>query len=556
MKKNKMIKLYKRIIGLFIIVVMNINSYAAIGANDGSAFVTKAEFDALVNTFNEQMDTYENSLSSKIDGAIANYLSGLSNERTVPIILPGYTWMKSYGEDANIVELGIDTTDARDSKDGNDMYKQGKLYTYYPKYYFSGVLTVCTAFNSSARYEQEVYVGHIIDGQAYRAEASDSLTAGAVTGRNANTAVTEDKLISINPNIYYTSGGKDYVNKVYKALKVTDSEAILSTNPTGGEYGYGGWVRALNSAPDSSYDLYYNNETGVVDTRSFPGYQYQAIIMGTWYTANPQPSGTTSVGVIIPNRNNIYGCLTTSWKTTTTNIMSYNRAINVTEQKNEIVPRFKKLADSVADVNTNKLMAVQNKKDHYNNKKYYINKRTNTSTACNKIWYPIGNTSLASSNGNLPLRGTTAYSVYAYEANSVRKKATELYDYFIKDNFDIDSALTDRTIVYKNTEQSPVRLTFYIVPTSSFILTLSKDQKYEETEDNLYTFTYGGGTGSSSGSTKKLTIVHTAYTDNNPLELKVNVEKGNYVWLGGQSINNGYITFKYQENASLFIADD
>ena len=71
-------------IALFIVVLLNINSYAAVGANDGSAFVTKAEFDALVNTFNEQMDSYQSGLNSKIDGSIANYLAGLSNTKTVP----------------------------------------------------------------------------------------------------------------------------------------------------------------------------------------------------------------------------------------------------------------------------------------------------------------------------------------------------------------------------------------------------------------------------------------------------------------------------------------
>ena len=81
---NKFIKLGKRILALFIVVLLNVNTYAAVGANDGSAFVTKAEFDALVNTFNEQMDSYQSGLNSKIDGAIANYLAGLSNENRIP----------------------------------------------------------------------------------------------------------------------------------------------------------------------------------------------------------------------------------------------------------------------------------------------------------------------------------------------------------------------------------------------------------------------------------------------------------------------------------------
>ena len=77
-------KIFKILISLYLIVCCVAPSFAAVGANDGSAFVTKAEFDAIVNTFNEQMDNYENSLVSKIDGAIANYLAGLSNVQLLP----------------------------------------------------------------------------------------------------------------------------------------------------------------------------------------------------------------------------------------------------------------------------------------------------------------------------------------------------------------------------------------------------------------------------------------------------------------------------------------
>ena len=80
---------------LFIVVLLNINSYAAVGANDGSAFVTKAEFDALVNTFNEQMDTYQSGLNAKIDGAIANYLAGLSSVTVVTLDNYAQTYMNA-----------------------------------------------------------------------------------------------------------------------------------------------------------------------------------------------------------------------------------------------------------------------------------------------------------------------------------------------------------------------------------------------------------------------------------------------------------------------------
>ena len=87
---KKYLKAIKKMVSLFIAVIININSFAAVGSNDGSAFITKAEFDAIVNTFNEQMDNYQNNLNSKIDGAIANYLAGLSTKTTAKrdILLP------------------------------------------------------------------------------------------------------------------------------------------------------------------------------------------------------------------------------------------------------------------------------------------------------------------------------------------------------------------------------------------------------------------------------------------------------------------------------------
>ena len=43
----------------------------------GSDFITKAEFDSLKNNFQSQIDQYNSSIDSKIDGAIATYLAGV-----------------------------------------------------------------------------------------------------------------------------------------------------------------------------------------------------------------------------------------------------------------------------------------------------------------------------------------------------------------------------------------------------------------------------------------------------------------------------------------------
>ena len=63
---------------------MSINSLAAIVSdNDGSAFVTKAEFEAMKADFLDKVDTYNDSISSKIDGAVAAYLAGLKTEKQI-----------------------------------------------------------------------------------------------------------------------------------------------------------------------------------------------------------------------------------------------------------------------------------------------------------------------------------------------------------------------------------------------------------------------------------------------------------------------------------------
>ena len=77
--KHRLSRVFKRALALFIIVIINFNSFSAVvSSNDGSAFITKAEFDALVNDFNSRIEDYEKSIDAKIDGAIAEYLAGLA----------------------------------------------------------------------------------------------------------------------------------------------------------------------------------------------------------------------------------------------------------------------------------------------------------------------------------------------------------------------------------------------------------------------------------------------------------------------------------------------
>ena len=76
----------KRTILYSVIMVMILitQSFAAIVSdNDGSAFVTKSEFEALKTDFANQIQTYNESIDNKIDGAIASYLAGIQQEKKV-----------------------------------------------------------------------------------------------------------------------------------------------------------------------------------------------------------------------------------------------------------------------------------------------------------------------------------------------------------------------------------------------------------------------------------------------------------------------------------------
>ena len=81
----------KKIIALILVLILSINCFAAVVSdNDGSAFITKAEFDSLKNNFQSQLGSYYTAIDSKIDNAIAQYLIGtkIAEETIINLSLP------------------------------------------------------------------------------------------------------------------------------------------------------------------------------------------------------------------------------------------------------------------------------------------------------------------------------------------------------------------------------------------------------------------------------------------------------------------------------------
>ena len=91
MKKST--RIVKKLLALFLVVLMSINTMGAVVSdNDGSAFITKAEFDSLKNNFQAQIDQYNTSIDSKIDGAISGYLAGINMAKTESINILTNNW--------------------------------------------------------------------------------------------------------------------------------------------------------------------------------------------------------------------------------------------------------------------------------------------------------------------------------------------------------------------------------------------------------------------------------------------------------------------------------
>ncbi len=64
---------------LLVISLLSSNILAAVVSdNDGSAFITKAEFDSLKSSFQTELDSYNSHIDDKIDYAISSYLAGIT----------------------------------------------------------------------------------------------------------------------------------------------------------------------------------------------------------------------------------------------------------------------------------------------------------------------------------------------------------------------------------------------------------------------------------------------------------------------------------------------
>lgn len=217
----------KRALSLLLIFLLSINSFAAIVSdNDGSAFVTKQEFEALKNSFASQIQSYNDSIDGKIDGAIAQYLSGLQRLKASN----GENYLKKINAIRPVLFY---------SNSSNTLYEEDidNLKTYYMWKYFGCHITQYkdTYWNDSSNYTRRTWttamskhfsgswILDIFNNQHNRTfhfeeKGNDtnyiySINKLKISG-NEYPYVTQDKTFSATATIgaYYVRWGADHTN--------------------------------------------------------------------------------------------------------------------------------------------------------------------------------------------------------------------------------------------------------------------------------------------------------------------------------------------------------
>ena len=79
------------VISLLSCEILCYNMFCAIVSdNDGSAFISKAEYDSLKSGFQSQINQYNTSIDNKIDDAIAGYLAGIKVDHAPENLIDRY----------------------------------------------------------------------------------------------------------------------------------------------------------------------------------------------------------------------------------------------------------------------------------------------------------------------------------------------------------------------------------------------------------------------------------------------------------------------------------
>lgn len=180
-------KKIKRITALIIAGVMiAFGSFgAAVSDNDGSAFITKAEFDSLKNNFQSQIDQYNTSIDAKIDNAISSYLSGIKQEIVSKL---NTAFVLDGDNDAKIIFVGK-TNNFNNME--NELYTKDSIFEI-----FAGT------YQTTAYYIQDTYDTFCFQSSYEQGNANNYLL---VLDKNEGTVLSTKKNATMNASRVYVA---------------------------------------------------------------------------------------------------------------------------------------------------------------------------------------------------------------------------------------------------------------------------------------------------------------------------------------------------------------
>lgn len=129
--------LIKRLFILNLIFTLSFPTYSAISVSDGSAFVTKAEFQKDKNNLDQRVKYIKNSLNTKIDNIVSSYLSrnGIWNREAQTLLFTSYrcgAYVPSVGTNKYYYGKGneVQANSENVSFNNSSSVKIGKLVAY------------------------------------------------------------------------------------------------------------------------------------------------------------------------------------------------------------------------------------------------------------------------------------------------------------------------------------------------------------------------------------------------------------------------------------------
>ena len=196
-----LVKRLKRLVAIMVILLLSTNTFATTNGPSGSDFVTKTEYDEIKKIFDSTMDTYQNGLNAKIDGAIAGYIgkmSSLSSGKGTKILSELQETDKFkflVWQDPGRTLTGYQIMISGGTASQRDQSQDGWTHNY------NVSNNTSSTTNNKVRYYQEDYLGY----RAYIGIAYPAiLTSWSISGTYYASNGSAQKIGSSTSNVYFT----------------------------------------------------------------------------------------------------------------------------------------------------------------------------------------------------------------------------------------------------------------------------------------------------------------------------------------------------------------